>query len=283
MSQLNSFGRLSRVYEHAALALTALLSILFLIFAVGSLRWPWMNDAQVFHYVVFLIGRGLSPYRQIIDINLPGSYVSEWIGMHLAVDTDLSYRLYDLGLLLALTAAATVIAKPYHWFAGVFAGLLFALIHGSEGPWMLAERDFVMAVLLLWAYAFAFLAVRQRRAAWLFAASLAIACAATLKPFALLYACALLPLACRRHLSASRDYERALKKAIIAVSAGFAFAFLALLAALLWRQSLSALLSRSIALAGLYRSLHESDFAYMLHHSTPRGLYFLLPPGIYLA
>lgn len=266
-----------------ALLLTCLLSVFFLLFAAASLHWPWTNDAQVFHYAVFLMGRGLAPYRQIVDINFPGSYLSEWIGMHLSADTDLSYRLYDLILLLIFTGAAVLIARPYHWFAGIFAGALFALIHGSEGAWMLGERDLVMAVLLSWAYAFAFLAVRRKRPALFFGAALTLALAGTLKPFAVLYALALFPLALRAFRRRTEHQLRPTRQAILAITTGFAAVLAAVLAFLLWRNSLAAFLHRSLALAAFYNGLHRTGLAYMLHHSTPRGLYFLLPPGLYLA
>lgn len=263
--------------------LTALLSLFFLLFALQSLHWPWTNDAQVFHYAIFLMGRGLAPYREIVDINLPGSYLSEWIGMHLAADTDLSYRLYDLLLLLAFTAACVVIAKPYHWFAGIFAGVLFALIHGSEGAWMLGERDLVMAVLLAWAYALAFLTVRRRQPALAFPVALLLAFAATLKPFAVLYALALLPLALRELRRSTAHQISPTRQFLLAISAGFVTILAAVLAFLLWRNSLPDFLHRSLALAAFYNGLHRTGLAYMLHHSTPRGLYFLIPPALYLA
>jgi hypothetical protein len=35
-------------------------------------RWPLFWDAQVFHYGNFLIDHGFVPYRDIIDMNMPG-------------------------------------------------------------------------------------------------------------------------------------------------------------------------------------------------------------------
>jgi len=109
-------------------------------------HWPWMGDTQIFHYVNFLVGKGMSPYRQIFDLNMPGSYLSDFIGTAIFGSSDLGWRLYDYTLLAILTAAFIFIAVEYDWFAGLYAGVLFALMHGSEGPWQTAQRDQVMTV-----------------------------------------------------------------------------------------------------------------------------------------
>ncbi len=260
------------------------LLLLCAIMAVRTLHWPWSNDAQVFHYAVFLMGRGFAPYRQIVDLNLPGSYLSEWLGMHLARSTDLSYRLYDLLLLAVFGWASIVIAKPINWFAGLLAATLFALIHGSEGAWMLAERDFVMAVLLACACALTFSATRQQAAAHprtaiiakLFAAATLVALACTLKPFAAVYALPLFGLALPALPKAMRT------GAALGLLAGASLVLTTTLAFLLWRSSLTAFL-QNLSLAAGYSGPHRTPFTYMLHHSTPRGLLLLLPPVLYLA
>ncbi len=135
----------------------------FLIFVAESFHWPWMNDSAVLHYVTFLIRRGMSLYREIPDINMPGTYFSELLGIGLFGPSDLGWRLYDYSLLVVFTGAAVTIASAYDWFAGLYAGILFALIHGSEGPWQTAQRDEVMAILVVVGYAFMFHGTRKRR------------------------------------------------------------------------------------------------------------------------
>ncbi len=257
--------------------------------AVKTLHWPWTNDAQVFHYAIFLMGRGLAPYRQILDINLPGSYLSEWVGMHLAPDTDLSYRLYDLLLLALFGWAAVVIAQPYNWCAGILAATLFALVHASEGAWMFAERDLVMAVLLAGSCALTFSATRSaaaHRPAKLFTAAVLLALACTTKPFALLYALPLFGFALRTpapgNTAPSGNTTASRTRSALAILAGIALVAVLTLAFLLWRNSLAAFL-QDLRLATAYSSTNHTGLAYMLHHSTPRGLYFLLPPAVALA
>src|SRR3954470_12965543 len=77
------------------IGLTVVLVACLAKFAIWSAHWPWMNDSQVFHYAVFLMQHGWAPYRQITDINLPGCYLSEFVGMTLFGTSDFGFRLYD--------------------------------------------------------------------------------------------------------------------------------------------------------------------------------------------
>ena len=47
----------------------------FLAFVLMSWSWPLTGDASLMHYVVFLMHHGKEPYRDIIDMNLPASYM----------------------------------------------------------------------------------------------------------------------------------------------------------------------------------------------------------------
>src|SRR3979411_783765 len=82
-------------------------------------RWPLVWDAQVMHYINFLMDKGFAPYRDITDINMPGAYLIEGWGMHIFGGGDLGWRVYDFALLGLLGAAMVVIALPYDWVAGL--------------------------------------------------------------------------------------------------------------------------------------------------------------------
>ena len=75
-------------------------------------RWQLMVDSPIMHYVDFLMSRGLAPYRQIQDNNLPGAYLAEWVGMHVFGPDDLAWRLFEFAELAVGTAAMVFIARP---------------------------------------------------------------------------------------------------------------------------------------------------------------------------
>lgn len=156
-------------------------------FIFSSLHWLLLGDASLMHYVVFLAERGLVPYRDIIDINLPGTYASEWVVMHLFGGGSLAWRLFDVFLGVAATAAMSVIAWPYDKLAGLFAGSLFFLIHGRDGMNELGQRDLLMTVVLLWSTALVLCALRRRMQFLIPLAGVLAGFAVTVKPTAALF------------------------------------------------------------------------------------------------
>ena len=165
--------------------LIAVLAACGLAYVAFTLHWQWMWDTQVMHYIVLALDHGKVPYRDIYDLNMPGSYLTEKWALAIFGPTDLGWRLYEYALLGAMTTAMVVIAWPVDWLAGLFAGVLFTMQLGSYGPYQAAERDEVMTVLIFIAYAFLFTAVR-RRIPWLTVCfGLPIGIAILIKPTAL--------------------------------------------------------------------------------------------------
>ena len=130
-------------------ALAGVLGAALLAAMVGTHSWPLVGDAALMHYVVFLLKGGAIPYAQVVDINLPGTYLFEAIGMACFGTGAWGLRLYDWALLTCLTLACVGVSRRKQWFAGVFAGLLFALIHLKDGIEQQGQRDLLLAVLLL--------------------------------------------------------------------------------------------------------------------------------------
>ena len=200
--------RICRLGEAGGAAILAVCVGLFLFW---SRHWPLVNDPALMHYVVFLMERGMAPYREIGDINLPGAYAPEWVSMSLAhllhVSEAAMWRLMDaLALLLAGWAMARI-ARPYSWFAGVWAGALFALYHGRDGIGQAGQRDLWVAVLLLWAVSVLFEAMRRNEPSgqgWRVACfGLLIGASITIKPFGAGWLVCLIPLLLReKRLSA---------------------------------------------------------------------------------
>ena len=183
--------------------------VLFAYYIAASIHWIVMWDGAIMHYIHFLITRGLHPYSDITDMNLPGSYLTEGWAMDLFGWGDLGWRIYEYVLLLVLTASGIIIGGRRHWIAGIYCGLFFTLLHGSEGPMMAVERDEVMTVLLVAATAFLFLSLRRRQPWLLLPFGLLAGLAVSIKPGALLLDLAFTLLACvaaRRHGSAARPH-----------------------------------------------------------------------------
>ncbi len=168
---------------------------LFGYYIAVSLRWPIVWDAQVMHYVRFLLTRGLQPYSDITDMNMPGTYLTEGWAMAVFGWGDLAWRIYEFFLLAVLTASCMIIGGRRRWFAGIFASAFFLAMHASEGPLFAVERDEVMLVLLIASVAVFFVAMRRNRAWLMLPFGLLNGLAISLKPTSLLLDVALLIMA----------------------------------------------------------------------------------------
>jgi hypothetical protein len=157
------------------LALGLSLTVSALLFFLWSWRWPLVGDASLIHYIAFLIERGWAPYRQLGDMNMPGSFLIELAAMHIFGMGDLAWRLFDFTLLAIASAAFFIVTAnqgaPFvtassswlksseSWLPALFAASLFILIHGRDGLAEGGQRDLTMAVCLLAATALLLLAL----------------------------------------------------------------------------------------------------------------------------
>jgi hypothetical protein len=179
---VNDISRSIRWFEVALWASLLACAGFYILF---TWRWPLVGDSSLIHYIAFLMDRGWAPYRDLGDMNLPGSFLIEWAAMHVFGGGSLAWRLFDLTLLAAIAAGNLAIAGCGNRLAGIFAAVLFAVIHGRDGINNTGQRDLVMAALVVLSYAFLFHAWRRGSpwATYLF--GFAIAAAGTIKPTAL--------------------------------------------------------------------------------------------------
>jgi hypothetical protein len=164
----------------ARVGAAAILLACFAFFVVTTWQWPLVGDASLMHYVACLMDHGMRPYRDVAEINLPGAFLVDWAVMHTLGGGSLAWRVFDLGLVVAGVGAMGVMARD--WFVGVWAGVVFGLVHGRDGIFDMGQRDFVVAVLVLVGFAGLFRAGRGGSAKWLVVFGLCAGAAATIKP-----------------------------------------------------------------------------------------------------
>ncbi len=145
-------------------AIAASLLVSTALYVVWSRHWPLVGDASLIHYIVFLMQHGRAPYRDLGDMNLPWSFLLERLAMAIFGGGAAGWRVFDASLLVVAAASFAVVTRRAGWFAAVFAGTLFALIHGRDGMAQAGQRDLTMAVLLVASTAALFVAIRRR--AW---------------------------------------------------------------------------------------------------------------------
>src|ERR1700677_900276 len=168
------------------------------IFVLVTAHWKQVNDPAQLSYLCFLMDHGMAPYRDLLEINMPGIYLVNWSVMHTLGDGSVAWRIFDFALMGIATWAMIAIARPYDWLAGFFGATLFILFHARDGAGQQGQRDFIIAVLLLCSYAFLFNVFRKSRQWPMFAFGLCAGIAATIKPTPLPFALVLLLVAAIR-------------------------------------------------------------------------------------
>ncbi|NEO77630.1 hypothetical protein [Moorena sp. SIO4G3] len=144
MQQSKSEPRFYKAVDGAKYLFLALLASLFLVQLVLSLGWPLEFDTSFMHYIAYLINEhGFAPYRDIFEINMPGTYL-----FHMAVGkmfgySDLAFRMVDVAWLTATLTVTWFVMRPAGRITALASCLLFSLIYLEAGPKMSLERDFI--------------------------------------------------------------------------------------------------------------------------------------------
>jgi hypothetical protein len=240
------------------------LAISVAAFVITTIHWPLVGDASLIHYICFMMDHGMSPYRDLGDMNMPGSYMIEWSVIHTLGSGALAWRIFDFSLAAAAMVFMIAIALPYDWFAGFFAGSLFMLSHGRDGIHQAGQRDLTLAVLLIAAYALLFHALRKNRwwATGLF--GVCVGLGTTIKPTAIPLGVLLLILAAL----SLRKKNWPVTSHILAGVCGLALPSLIVVVFLLREHALSAFLHNLRTVVPYYASLGHKPFSTMLVHSV---------------
>jgi Dolichyl-phosphate-mannose-protein mannosyltransferase len=273
MTSTDRYLKPFRIVIVAALGIAAIALILM------TYQWPLAGDAQVFHYIHFLIQKGFAPYRDIPDINMPGVYVIEGWATHVFGGSDLGWRVYDFTLLSVLTGAMIVIARTYDWMAGLFAGVIFALAHACIGPRNTAQRDEVMTVLILVAYAFLFEALRKHKPWMLFVSGLGLGMASAVKPTVAPFGIVLLAMTAWR----LRKEGKSVAAYIWSGIAGATLAGALVLMYLVRYHAVGDFYYCARQLTSFYTGQDRASLRTMFRHVVPFGAAVILPFGIIVA
>ena len=170
----------------AWLCLVALNGYLWLSIS-DTLDWKMVHDAPIMHYIAWNILDGAVPYRDIFDMNMPGTYLIHMGVLKIFGEGDPAWRLFDI-FILALTSIGMII---FCWrqglLAGVTAATLFACFHISGGELMVGQRDFLMTPFLIFGGHFVANIIENRqRMLYSFLAGILFGCAIWIKPYVLI-------------------------------------------------------------------------------------------------
>jgi hypothetical protein len=164
--------------------------LLFFVVRTGiaQIHWPVVHDGAILSYIVFLIDHGMAPYRDIVEMSFPGSYMIYWGAIHLFGPSALGFRLFDYTLMAVAAGAMMAITLPRrYWFGGVVGATSLFIAHASVSILDMAQRDLIMAVLLLCGCALTLEAIRRGRTLFIFCGGFCFSLATAIKPTALVF------------------------------------------------------------------------------------------------
>jgi hypothetical protein len=156
-----------------------------------SLPWPLIHDVALMHYAAWRIGEGAVPYRDLFDMNQPGTYLVHRAVLATLGAGDLAWRLFDLLWLTATAGAIAVFAASWGRRAAASGAVVFVTYHLAGGAWQAGQRDFLLCVFLLVGALGVARWLEQGRLAGLVISGAALGAGITVKPHALLFAGAL--------------------------------------------------------------------------------------------
>ncbi len=269
----------SRWIHRTKVALALWLIALVIACLVLTRHWPLVNDGALQHYISFLMDSGLAPFRQISDMNLPGSLMIDWTVVHALGGGPIAWRVFDALLMLAASFAMLVIALPYDWFAGVAAAALFWLLHARDGMGQTGQRDLMEATLLLLVTASAFHAVRSRSQGPFALAALCAGIAVTIKPDSLLLSALILTVA----LTHNRHAETGLTTPPTITVIAFCLPVAAAIAFLLHHHALTAFFRSLTEVTPYYARLGRQGTGELLRDCLSTPMRVLLVIAVLLA
>ncbi len=244
--------------------------------AVGTRHWPLVGDAPLMHYVVLMMDHGKVPYREIVDINMPGTYALEWVAIHGLGPGAVGWRVFDFGLMAVCLGAMLAIMWPVDGLMGLFAGTLFALIHLRDGPANSGQRDLMMTTMLLLGCAFLFYAIRRERAWAAVGFGLFMGAATLIKPSGLLFAAVFAALLVQRLWEMKRPWARYL----VYATAGFAVPVAVVAGFLAAHGALGAFVAANRGLVAYHASLGRRPLAALVVGSFPTLLLLVTVPVV---
>ena len=121
------------------------LTALLVLVACRSLAWVVHWDATHFQHMAYLINeKGLVPYQDIFDPNMPGALLFHVVLGKLLGYGDLAYRIFDLLWLAALSGCTWKLLRAFDWRAAWLGVVAFGLHYLLRGEKQNLQRDYLI-------------------------------------------------------------------------------------------------------------------------------------------
>ncbi|MFH1386570.1 MAG: glycosyltransferase family 39 protein [bacterium] len=137
------------------------MSALLIIEIVMSLSWRMQHDSPIMYYIVFLAKHyHLIFYKEIFDMNMPGTYLFFSVVSSIFGHSDLGFRLTDIIWLLLIMLVTWGIMQRFGKIVAWASIVLFGLSYFHLGAESFLQREFIALAPISLAV---FVAIAQRR------------------------------------------------------------------------------------------------------------------------
>ena len=138
------------------------LSALLAAGIVASLGWRMEHDSPIMLYAGFLAkSAGVVPYRDLFDMNAPGTHILNWVIYSIAGSSDAVLRVIDLVFLGCVAWLTILIMRPLGRASAWAGAVLFPIAYLQGGAVASLQREALALVPLVGAVAL-FLGVGKR-------------------------------------------------------------------------------------------------------------------------
>jgi len=169
-------------------SLAGILTFSTILLIVKSWDWPLIWDAARVHYVCWRILEGCAPYRDIFDVDFPGTYFFQLFVMKVLGKGNLGWRIFDISCLIVINIFIIIYCRPYGKLPSLLGAALFSSFHLYNGPLYAGQRDYYMTTFII---AGIYLAARyfenNLNLYFLSSSGLVLGAAPTIKPHAGIY------------------------------------------------------------------------------------------------
>jgi len=162
-----------------------ILTVNTIILILLSLDWQLMHDSPIYHYIAWLMSRGAVPYKDIFDMNFPGTFLLHLFVIKVFGSGDLAWRLFDLAWLGVTDIFIIAYLRSYGTLPTVLAISLFSNFHLVGGEINIGERDYFLVLFILAGTHFVASSLEKKRASFskLFIAGFLLGAGMMIKPY----------------------------------------------------------------------------------------------------
>jgi hypothetical protein len=151
--------------------------------AVFAFHWRYYHDLPIFLYISLLIDKfGIVPYRDLYELNMPGTYAAALIIGKLTGYSVLGVRILDYVLVAVMIGLGGLWMRKLNIWAGVMGAVAWALAYFALGPTAMVQREYMMLLPILCGVAAYANIPADRPQARLFFTGMFLGAATTIKP-----------------------------------------------------------------------------------------------------